>query len=206
MFFIYGTRYLGGVKSYNGQEIQTRFAHFCFLPLFPVEGDSLLVTESGFGTRKGIYMKLNNTSVLAGYGRMWMIGLTIGSFALASGSGMAAWLIVALAFAAFTIYLMMFYGKNTPEEIEERELIGSLTGIYARAEWLSDNICDTIYCRMRDAYASEGRDWKADLKNGIVPNPKLIYVMAMLNNAYMPGEENFELRMKAAELYAASLN
>ena len=89
----------------------------------------------------------------------------------------------------------MFYGKNTPEEIEERELMGSMTGIYAGAEWLSDNICDTIYCRMRDAYASEGRDRKADLRNGIVPDPELIYVMAMLNNAYTPGEENFDLRI-----------
>lgn len=205
MYFVFGTRYLGGVKSYNEQEIQTKFFHFCFLPLFPVEGDSLLVTESGFGTRKGIFMKLNNTSVLAGYGRMWITGLAVLSFFGCKATGSTGMLLLTLALAVFAGYLWLFYGKNKPEEIEERELIGSMTGIYATADWLSESISDSIYSRMREAYAAEGRSWQEDLRNGIVPNPRVIYVMAMLNNAAHPCEENFELRMMAAKVYAAKL-
>lgn len=206
MFFVFGTKFLGGVKNYNGQEIQTKFFHFCFMPLFPVSGDSLLVTGEGWGSRTGISLKQNGTSVLAGYGRMWMLGLAIGAFFLGKFSDSPLWLIVAFALGAFCLYLFISYGASTAAENEERELIGSLTGIYAVAEWLPDSLCDTIFNRLRTAYIAEGRNWQEDIRRGNVLNVKVAYVLALLNNAYLPSEEAWDLRMKAAELYAASLN
>ncbi|WP_343671730.1 hypothetical protein [Chitinophaga sp.] len=206
MFFVFGTKYLGGVKSYNNQEIQTKFFHFCFMPLFPVEGESLLVTESGWNTRKGIYLKQNGTSILAGYGRMWILGLAAATFFLGKASDSILWMIVGLALGAFAVYLFISYGKSTAEENAEREVIGSLTGIYAVAEWLPDNVCDSIFNRMRAAYQAEGRNWQEDIRTGNVMNPKVAYALALLNYAYLPGEELWDLRVKAAELYAASQN
>jgi len=206
MFFVFGTKFLGGVKSYNNQEIQTKFFHFCFMPLFPVEGDSLLVTESGWGTRKGIYLKQNSTSIKAGYGRMWMLAVTALAFIFWQMNQSIFYLILALALGAFTVYLFLSYGTSTQAENEERELIGSLTGVYALAEWLPDEMCDTLFNRMRAAYQAEGRNWQEDIRSGNVLNAKVAYVLALLHYAYMPGEELWELRMKAAELYAASLN
>ena len=201
MIFVFGTRYIGGVKSYNSQSIQTKFFHLCYFPLFPVEGESLLVTASGIKTRQGYYMKLNKTSVIAAYTRIPSFVLGVIGLGVGSESHSLFGIITGFALIALGIYLSVYYGRSTREENEERELIGQYTGIYAKADWIAHNICETLYIRMRDAYAAGGSNWKTDLKSGNVADTKRMYAIALINAAFEPGAESEELKEKAAALY-----
>lgn len=202
MIFVFGTKYLGGVKRYYDQEIQTKFFHFCFIPLFPVESESLLVTESGWNTRKGIYMKINGTSVLAAYARIPLMMLAIGTLLYGMATSNALFILPGLVFTGLAIYMNIYFGRSTAEESEERELIGSLTGIYAKADWLSSEICDTLYTRISGAYNAKGRDWKDDLNNGLIGNADVLYAISLLHDALTKTEESNLLKEKAIAFYS----
>ena len=105
--------------------------------------------------------------------------------------------------AALTIYLFFYYGRSSRAENEERELIGSFTGAYGMAAWFTRNMCGDFYDALRAVYEKNGRNWQADIKNDTVENIPLLYVIALFYAEYHPYEEPFELREKAATLYAA---
>lgn len=202
MIFVYGTKYLGGVKRYYNQEIQTKFAHFCFIPLFPVESESLLVTESGWSTRKGIHVKLNGTSILAGYVRIPLMMAAIGSLIYGVSGGSVPGIIAGVLITGLAIYMNIYFGRSTAEESVERELLGSLTGIYAKAAWLSKDLCVTLYDRLSDAYDATDRNWKTDLNNGLIGNADLLYGIALLHHAMNKNEESALLLEKANAFYS----
>jgi hypothetical protein len=201
MIFVFGTKYLGGVKRYYNQEIQTKFAHFCFIPLFPVESESLLVTESDWSSRKGIHVKLNGTSILAGYARIPLMMAAIGALIYGISSGSALGILAGVVATGLAIYMNVYFGRSTPEESLERELLGGLTGIYARAVWLSKDLCFNLYERLSEAYEATGRNWKADLNNGSIGNADLLYGIALLHHAMNKNEESSMLLEKANAFY-----
>lgn len=202
MIFVYGTKYLGGVKRYYNQEIQTKFAHFCFIPLFPVESESLLVTESGWSTRKGIHVKLNGTSILAGYARIPLMMAAIGSLIYGFSASAVPAIIAGVLITGLAIYMNIYFGRSTEEESAERELLGSLTGIYAKAEWLSKDLCVILYGRLSDAYEETDRKWKTDLNNGLIGNADLLYGIALLHHAMNKNEDSSQLLEKATAFYS----
>lgn len=203
MYVNWGTRHFGGVKRYKDQEIQTQFFHIWYMPVAPANDYSFLVTRAGLRGTTGIQVKLNRQSIFAAYARNGSIVLAIASFLLGMFTETAAWMGVALAFVVGAVYLIGFYGRSTRRENVEREVIGSMTGVYARAEWLPAHICDSMYNKLCSLYAEEGGDWKEDLKHGAVSEATLIYAMSLLNYAADPNAENVDLREQAAALYAS---
>lgn len=202
MIFVYGTKYLGGVKRYYNQEIQTKFAHFCFIPLFPVESESLLVTESGWNNRKGIHVKLNGTSVLAAYARIPLMMAAIGTLIYGVSGGSVLGILAGVLITGLAIYMNIYFGRSTAEESVERELLGSLTGIYAKAAWLSKDLCIVLYGRLSEAYTATNRNWKADINNGSIGNADLLYGIALLHHAMNKNEESSLLLERANAFYS----
>lgn len=194
-----GTIFTGSVKKFKKQQIQTKFL-LLGLPIAPSSDESLLVTKTGFGGRNGYPIKLHRQSVVAAYTRVPALVVTVfllfvGNSFLMTGSG--------ILMAALTIYLFFYYGRSSRAENEERELIGSFTGAYGMAAWFTRNMCGDFYDALRAVYEKNGRNWQADIKNDTVENIPLLYVIALFYAEYHPYEEPFELREKAATLYAA---
>jgi hypothetical protein len=205
MFFVFGTRYLGGVKSYNDQEIRTKFFHICFMPLFPVGGKSKLVKEAEWKVESGYDLKLNSTSILAAYSRNWMAGLSIGSFILGMYTRGTAWMGISLFFFVIAVFLMMAFKDSTVEEDEEREVMGAVTGIYAKAEWLDESLCQGQYDLMSTGYALKGFDWREEIRIGKAEMPAAVYVIALLRYTCSRNEENLKLKLDAFEMYAEAM-
>lgn len=190
-----GTVFMGGVKKYKSQQIQTKF-YVLGVPLLPA-GDCMLVTESGYRTRKGVPLKMNNESILAAYARFYVCIFAI--IALLSEHSYVSGILL----GALGIYFIFFYGKSTEQENEIREVIGDFTNVYAMPEWLRNETLITLYNQLATAYEKKGGDWMAALKSGNVVNSKLAYAIALLYAAHDACEENILLKEKAAALYAA---
>lgn len=190
---IIGTVFLGRVKKFKSQQIQTKF-FMLGIPLFPT-GDSILVTSSGYNSRQGIPLKLHSESVLAGYGRIFVLIACIVAFAFEESH------ILAVLLAALAIFLFAFYGRSTEKENEIRSIIGDFTNVYAMPEWMERGTVYSIYNQLSSVYESRNRNWMTDIKQGNVLNGKLAYAIALLYASYDPSEENLSLKEKAAALY-----
>lgn len=190
---IIGTVFIGGVKKYKSQQIQTKF-FMLGVPLFPME-NSMLVTEIVSNGRRGIPIKPHAQSVIAGYARIFVLLAAI--FSIVVDHTRTSLILL----GALDVYLWFFYGRSTEEENEIRELIGDYTNLYAMPEWLENTTLYPIFNQLNRVYESKGRYWITDVKNGDVLDRKLAYTLALLYAAYEPSEENSSLRNQAKALY-----
>jgi hypothetical protein len=190
---IIGTVFIGGVKKFNSQQIQTKF-FFLGIPLFPI-GDSMLVTGSTGKGRRGIPIKLNGTSVFAGYARIFVLLAALFSIVFDHTR------LTMILLGAFDVYLWFFFGRSTEKENEIRTVIARYTNIYAMPEWLENDTLHPLLNQLNKTYESKGRYWITDIKNGDVFDVGLAYTLALLYAEYDPSEENNTLRDKARSLY-----
>ena len=83
---VYGTRHVGTINEIEGVGcIKTRFAHIWFIPLVPL-GSMFVVEEKGDSLR-GLNMPVNGRSVLAAWGRTWVMLSTVGLL-VGAGAGL----------------------------------------------------------------------------------------------------------------------
>ena len=198
MFF--GTMFLGGVKKYKDQKIQTKFL-LVFIPLVPSEVSSMLVTKAVPGGRQGVPLKLHTQSVVAGYTR-WITALGA-FFLIMMGLNISSHVMTTLGvlLAGLAVYLNFYYGRSTEQENEIREIIGDLTGVYVMPEWLESATAYRLFSNLRAAYEGDGRLWKNDVLNGVQLDLRCIYAMALLYAVYDPCEESEQLKETARALY-----
>jgi hypothetical protein len=197
---IFGTMFLGGVKKFKDQKIQTKFL-LIGIPIAPIEGDSMLVTKAVPGGRQGIPLKLNMQSVVAGYTRVLTL---VGAFMLTMlglNNHVPAMTVSGVLLAGLAVYLYLFFGRSTEQENEIREMVGDLTGFYVVPEWLESAMAYHLFNSLRAEYERGGRLWQDDVKSGVKLDVKSIYVLALLYAVYDPCEENERLREKARELF-----
>ncbi|ACU63311.1 hypothetical protein [Chitinophaga pinensis] len=197
---IFGTMFLGGVKHFKDQKIQTKFL-MVGIPIAPIEGDSMLVTKVVPGGRQGIPLKLHMQSVLAGYTRVLTL---VGAFILIMlglNNHVPVMTAVGVLLAGLAVYLYFFLGRSTAQENEMREMVGELTGFYVLPEWLESAMAYHLFNSVRAVYEEGGRLWQNDVLNGVRVDVKCTYVIALLYAVYDPCEESERLREKAEVLY-----
>ncbi|RBL92854.1 hypothetical protein [Chitinophaga flava] len=197
-----GNIFLGSVKKFNQQQIETRFT-LVILPLIPQY--SMVVVGKEKSGREGFRIKLHRQSVIAGYLRS---PLTVGSLTAILIAGdrpgtLSITIAVLLTLAA--LYMLFLYGHTRQEEKEERALMQELTGIAAMASWFDEESCQVQYNAINDSYKDNyaNNNWKTDLQNNNINYQKmpLIYGLAIFNATIHPSDENRALRNKAKMLY-----
>ena len=151
-----GTIFIGSVKKFKKQQIQTKFL-LLGLPIAPSSNESLLVTQTGFGRRNGYPIKLHRQSVVAAYTR---IPALVVALLLLFGANSFLMTGCGILMAALAVYLIFYYGRSSKAENEERELIGSFTGAYGKAAWFTRNMCGDFYDALREVYEKSGRNWQ----------------------------------------------
>jgi len=201
-----GTVFIGGVKRFHKQQVQTKFLVLA-LPIAPIAGESLLVMEdaqSGSG-RQGYPIKLNTQSVVAGYTR---IPLVIGGLftpVMAFGLESIALGVLAAILVPLAIYMIFFFGKTTAAEEKERLVIGALTGAFAQASWFHEPQARQFYNNTLERYTGPNKniDWKEELRSGKFRKESIIYLFALslLNDAIEQSADSKALREKATALY-----
>lgn len=197
-----GNIFLGSVKKFNQQQIETRFT-LVILPLIPQY--SMVIVGKEKSGREGFRIKLHRQSVIAGYLRA---PLTVGSLTAILIAGdrpgtLSITIAVLLTLAA--LYMLFLYGHTRPEEKEERALMMELTGIAAMASWFDEESCQVQYDAINESYKDNyaNNNWKTDLQNNNINYQKmpLIYGLAIFNATIHPSVENRALRNKAKMLY-----
>ncbi|ASU36628.1 hypothetical protein [Mucilaginibacter xinganensis] len=200
MAFIIGTIFLGKVHEVKDQWIETKFI-IIGVPLMPVA--SMLVTSSAFRGRKGFSVPLHQTSIIAGYARVYAAILAVVFLFLGTRSGGA--LLTGILFLAVWIYFFFVFGQEKNEGVESRNKIGNITGLFAPPEWLDSYDAYAIYEKIEKKYTLlfMGSDWLNDLQQGEIPREKipLLYALSRYNYALGPTDENRELFEKADGLY-----
>jgi hypothetical protein len=89
MIIIYGTRYYGQVDGYGGQRQATRFAHYFWLPLFPV-GTMWITRDVDGGYFQGHAVRFSGRSIVAAYARVWGPLAAVGTIATGGLGGIVA--------------------------------------------------------------------------------------------------------------------
>lgn len=197
---IFGTMFLGGVKQFKEQKIQTKFL-LIGIPIAPIEGDSMLVTKVVPGGRQGIPLKLNMQSVVAGYTRVLTL---VGAFMLIMlglNNHVPVMTGLGVLLAGLAVYLYFFFGRSTVQENEMREMVGDLTGFYVMPEWLESAMAYHLFNSLRAAYETGGCLWQDDVRNGVRLDVRCTYVLALLYAVYDPCGESERLRERARELF-----
>ncbi|QJB35093.1 hypothetical protein HF329_28825 [Chitinophaga oryzae] len=197
-----GSIFLGAVKKYNQQQIETRFT-LVILPLKPLY--SMVIVGKQGQEREGFRIKLNRQSVVAGYLRSPLIVGSIAAILIAGDRPGQVSVAIAVILTLAALYMVLFYGRSRPEEQEERALMEELTGIAAMAGWFDEESCQVQYDAMEEAYKDNygGNNWKNDLHNNNINFQKipLLYGMALLNAELHPSAESRAMRNKAQMLY-----
>ncbi len=199
---VIGTVFLGKVKEMNGQWIETKF-FILGLPLFPTS--SMLVTAAKHGSRQGMSIPLNATSIIAGYARLFtfiaaFILLALGLMGNAGPGSAGVLITVALALAALWAFFYFSFGKPTTEEMEQRNRLGNATGIYAMPHWFSfdDALANLKNYEYHYYQTFPNSNWKTDANNQIIPADKkaLLYQIALFNFIIDSSAENEALLEK----------
>lgn len=207
MVIIFGTAFLGKVKTLNNQCIETKF--FCFfVPLFPI--NSMLVTSSGWNNRQGIEIPLNSISVISVYARLvsFIVAISNWIFYYSSTSmyyqdTSLPW--SALIFSALCIYFCFFFGKSTKLENEQRNKMGKAIGIYAMPNWFYydkiKSMLDDLNIKYKILFES---DWKSDLMKNEIPENKLpiLYALAVFNLMFYDEPEDIVYYNRAYEIFS----
>lgn len=199
---IIGTLFLGKVKEINNQWIETKFV-VIGVPLFPTS--SMLVLSSGHNSRQGITIPLNRTSVIAGYSRIFTFIGAVALLAVGLVEGMTSLLLPGLLLGIAWGFLFFKYGKSTPAETEERNLLGKAIGLYALPDWLDfDTVMNNLknlQFHYREKYNAS--DWKEDLQAPVVPAERkpVLYALALFNYMIDQSAESETLYTKARSVY-----
>jgi hypothetical protein len=126
---------------------------------------------------------LNTKSIIAGYARVFTALFAAIGFLLASGN--SSMMIIGLIFLVAWIYFFFVYGQAKDEEIEQRQKIGNITGIYALPEWLDSADVYSIYEKLEKKYTllTNGSDWLVDIQQNSIPKERLriLYALSYLN-------------------------
>ncbi|MGN7820058.1 hypothetical protein ACTJJB_08000 [Chitinophaga sp. 22536] len=197
-----GSIFLGAVKKFNHQQIETRFA-LIILPVKPLY--SMIVVGRHGQEKEGFRIKLNRESVIAGYLRAPLVTSSIAAILIAGDRPGNLSIAVAVILALSALYMVLFYGRSRPEEQEERALMEELTGIAAMAGWFDEESCQVQYDAMEESYKDNysGNNWQNDLHSNNINFGKipLLYGMAILHAALHPSADSRAMRNKAQMLY-----
>lgn len=211
MLVAFGSGFYGKIANYQEQWIETKFFHVMFIPLFPV--GSMFVTDSGFRQRSGVDIPTHTTSVLAVYARLFT-GL-LAAFMLYDvfsqyGTGFfydARYLsyIITLFAVGGWIYFCFIFGKASPDDIQMRKKVNSITGMYALPHWLDHSYLWTMLDAFEKRYKEKYPDsnWKEDLNKLNLNNDQCrnLFGIALFNCMVNNLPENDELYIKADSLY-----
>jgi len=218
MLITFGNRFFGKVATAKGHWVETKFFSIMFIPIFPVS--SFFVTEAGYNKRNGFGITLNNTSIIATYGRLlsfliaaWLLFMGYSAWAdpglEGSASGKFIYPVMGIAFVAIWVYFCWFYGKATPGDMVIREKVGIATGYYALPHWFSypqlRNMLGEVQMRYKIKYPDS--DWKTDLMNHAIETEKLplLYALALFNCMVFDLPENDDLYARADSLYLVTI-
>lgn len=194
-----GSIFLGAVKKFNRQQIETRFT-LVILPIKPV--CSMLIVGK---ERNGFRIRLHRESVIAGYLRSPLVAGSVAAILIAGDRPGPVSISIAVIVTLAALYMVLWFGRSKPEEQEERALMEELTGIAALASWFDADSCRVQYNAIEETYRDNyaNNNWKTDLQNNNVNFQKapLIYGLAILNEVLHPSANNSVLRNKAQMLY-----
>lgn len=197
-----GSIFLGAVKKFNHQQIETRFT-LVILPVKPLY--SMVVVGKEGEEKEGFRIKLNHESVMAGYLRSPLVVGAIAAILIAGDRPGEISIAIAVILTLAALYMVLIYGRSRPEEQEERALMEELTGIAAMANWFDEESCQVQYDAMVDSYKDNysGNNWKNDLQRNNFNFQKipLLYGIALLNVELDPSAESIAMRNKAQMLY-----
>ncbi|NML36831.1 hypothetical protein HHL17_06445 [Chitinophaga sp. G-6-1-13] len=197
-----GSIFLGAVKKFNHQQIETRFA-LVILPVKPLY--SMLVVGKQGQEKEGFRIKLNRESVIAGYLRAPLVVSSIAAILIAGDRPRQISIAIAVILTLATLYMVLLYGRSRPDEQEERALMEELTGIAAMAGWFDEESCQVQYDAMEESYKDSyaGNNWENDLHNNNINFQKipLLYGMAILHAELHPSPDSKAMRNKAQLLY-----
>jgi len=207
MFITFGTRFYGKVATVNNQWVETKFFSIMFLPVFPI--GSIYVTSSGFNKRKGFDIALHKKSIIATYCRLftfllaaWMFfyayeAFEYGMYSFSSSPDEIKAIIHAIHLRIFTytalgllfigtwVYFCFYFGKATPADINTRNKVASVTGMYALPHWFSypelRNMLKSFQLEYKQQFPEN--DWIADLGAPNVSTYKLplLFAIALFN-------------------------
>lgn len=197
-----GSIFLGAVKKFNHQQIETRFA-LVILPIKPLY--SMVIVGKQGREREGFRIKLNRQSVVAGYLRAPLVAGSVAAILIAGDRPGQVSIAFAVILTLAALYMVLIYGRSRPEEREERALMEELTGIAALAGWFDEESCQIQYDAMEDSYTDNyaGNSWKKDLHAHNVNFQKmpLIYGLTILHAELHPSADSQAMRNKAQMLY-----